>query len=110
MSIAKREGYKGTLGKILIEDDTDVEQIEDIIDNAVVSEENDNNTVKYVRLDNDVPSYLKDLGYQKAVITEAEKNTLKIKLSDGSEGTINFKDNNWITNAKNARAKSPMLE
>ncbi len=106
MSIAKREGYKGTLGKILIEDDTDVEQIEDIIDNAVVSEENDNNTVKYVRLDNDVPSYLKDLGYQKAVITEAEKNTLKIKLSDGSEGTINFKDNNWITNAKNARAKS----
>lgn len=106
MSIAKREGYKGTLGKILIEDDTDVEQVEDIIDNAVVSEENDNNTVKYVRLDNDVPSYLKDLGYQKAVITEAEKNTLKIKLSDGSEGTINFKDNNWITNAKNARAKS----
>lgn len=106
MSIAKREGYKGTLGKILIEDDTDVEQIEDIIDNAVVSEENDNNTVKYVRLDNDVPSYLKDLGYQKAVITEAEKNTLKIKLSDGSEGTINFKDNNWITNTKNARAKS----
>ncbi len=106
MSIAKREGYKGTLGKILIEDDTDVEQIEDIIDNAVVSEENDNNTIKYVRLDNDVPSYLKDLGYQKAVITEAEKNTLKIKLSDGSEGTINFKDNNWITNAKNARAKS----
>lgn len=106
MSIAKREGYKGTLGKILIEDDTDVEQIEDIIDNAVVSEENDNNTVKYVRLDNDVPSYLKDLGYQKAVITEAEKNTLKIKLSDGSEGTINFEDNNWITNAKNARAKS----
>ena len=106
MSIAKREGYKGTLGKILIEDDTDVEQIEYIIDNAVVSEENDNNTVKYVRLDNDVPSYLKDLGYQKAVITEAEKNTLKIKLSDGSEGTINFKDNNWITNAKNARAKS----
>lgn len=83
-----------------------MEQIEDIIDNAVVSEENDNNTVKYVRLDNDVPSYLKDLGYQKAVITEAEKNTLKIKLSDGSEGTINFKDNNWITNAKNARAKS----
>lgn len=106
MSIAKREGYKGTLGKILIEDDTDVEQVEDIIDNAVVSEENDNNTIKYVRLDNDVPSYLKDLGYQKAVITEAEKNTLKIKLSDGSEGTINFKDNNWITNAKNARAKS----
>ncbi len=106
MSIAKREGYKGTLGKILIEDDTDVEQVEDIIDNAVVSEENDNNTVKYVRLDNDVPSYLKDLGYQKAVITEAEKNTLKIKLSDGSEGTINFKDNNWITNTKNARAKS----
>ncbi len=106
MSIAKREGYKGTLGKILIEDDTDVEQVEDIIDNAVVREENDNNTIKYVRLDNDVPSYLKDLGYQKAVITEAEKNTLKIKLSDGSEGTINFKDNNWITNAKNARAKS----
>ncbi len=109
MSIAKREGYKGTLGKILIEDDTDVEQIEDIIDNAVVSEENDNNTVKYVRLDNDVPSYLKDLGYQKAVITEAEKNTLKISVwgcRDGSVVTINLKDKKWITNAKNARAKS----
>lgn len=106
MMIAKREGYKGTLGKILVEDDTDVEQTEDETDNAVISEENDNSSVKYVRLDNDIPSYLKDLGYQKAVITEAEKNTLKIKLSDGSEGTINFKNNNWITNSKNEKVKS----
>ena len=106
MMIAKREGYKGTLGKILVEDDTDVEQTEDEADNAVISEENDNSSVKYVRLDNDIPSYLKDLGYQKAVITEAEKNTLKIKLSDGSEGTINFKGNEWITTASNAKAKS----
>lgn len=106
MMIAKREGYKGTLGKILVEDDTDVEQTEDEADNAVISEENDNSSVKYVRLDNDIPSYLKELGYQKAVITEAEKNTLKIKLSDGSEGTINFKGNEWITTASNAKAKS----
>ena len=106
MMIAKREGYKGTLGKILVEDDTDVEQTEDEADNAVISEENDNSSVKYVRLDNDVPSYLKDLGYQKAVITEAAKNTLKIKLSDGSEGTINFKGNDWITNSKNEKAKT----
>ena len=106
MMIAKREGYKGTLGKILVEDDTDVEQTEDEADNAVISEENDNSSVKYVRLDNDIPSYLKDLGYQKAVITEAAKNTLKIKLSDGSEGTINFKNNNWITNSKNEKVKS----
>ena len=106
MNIAKREGYTGPLGKILIEDDTDVEQAEDVTDNAVVSEENDNSSVKYVRLDNDVPSYLKDLGYQKAVITEAAKNTLKIKLSDGSEGTVNFKGNDWITTASNAKAKS----
>ena len=106
MMIAKREGYKGTLGKILVEDDTDVEQTEDEADNAVISEENDNSSVKYVRLDNDIPSYLKDLGYQKAVITEAAKNTLKIKLSDGSEGTINFKGNDWITNSKNEKAKT----
>ena len=106
MMIAKREGYKGTLGKILVEDDTDVEQTEDEADNAVISEENDNSSVKYVRLDNDIPSYLKDLGYQKAVITEAAKNTLKIKLSDGSEGTINFKGNDWITNSKNEKVKS----
>ena len=106
MMIAKREGYKGTLGKILVEDDTDVEQTEDEADNAVISEENDNSSVKYVRLDNDIPSYLKDLGYQKAVITEAEKNTLKIKLSDGSEGTVNFKGNEWITNSKNEKVKS----
>ncbi len=103
MSIAKREGYTGPLGKILVEDETDVEQAEDAADNAVVSEETDNSTVKYVRLDNDVPGYLKDLGYQKAVITEAAKNTLKIKLSDGSEGLVNFKENNWITNNRKAK-------
>ncbi len=103
MSIAKREGYTGPLGKILVEDETDVEQAEDAADNAVVSEETDNSTVKYVRLDNDVPGYLKDLGYQKAVITEAAKTTLKIKLSDGSEGLVNFKENNWITNNRKAK-------
>lgn len=103
MSIAKREGYTGPLGKILIEDEADVEQAEDMADNAVVGKESDNSTEKYVRLDNDVPSYLKDLGYQKAVITETEKNTLKIKLSDGSEGSINFKENNWITNNRKAK-------
>lgn len=103
MSIAKREGYTGPLGKILVEDETDVEQAEDAADNAVVSEETDNSTVKYVRLDNDVPGYLKDLGYQKAVITGTEKNTLKIKLSDGSEGLVNFKENNWITNNRKAK-------
>ncbi len=106
MNIAKKEGYTGPLGKILIEDETDVEQVEDAADNALVNEENDNSSVKYVRLDNDVPSYLKDLGYQKAVITEADKSTLKIKLSDGSEGKINFKENNWITNSKKVPAKS----
>ena len=106
MSIAKREGYTGPLGKILVEDETDVEQTEDAVDNAVVSEETDNSTVKYVRLDNDVPGYLKDLGYQKAVITEAAKTTLKIKLSDGSVGSINFKENSWITNSKNEKAKT----
>ena len=106
MNIAKREGYTGPLGKILVEDETDVEQTEDAVDNAVVSEETDNSTVKYVRLDNDVPGYLKDLGYQKAVITEAAKTTLKIKLSDGSVGSINFKENSWITNSKNEKAKT----
>lgn len=106
MTIAKREGYKGPLGKILVEDDTDVEQVEDVADNAVVDEENDNSTEKYVRLDDNVPSYLKDLGYRKAVVVETEKNTLKIRLSDGSEGTVNFKENNWITIDNNTKAKS----
>ncbi|MDE7314217.1 MAG: PBP1A family penicillin-binding protein, partial [Mucispirillum sp.] len=110
MSIAKREGYTGPLGKILIEDEADVEQVEYIIDNAVISKESDNSTVKYVRLDNDVPSYLKDLGYQKAVITETEKNTLKIKLSDGSEGSINFKENSWITTNIKAKSFSDIFE
>lgn len=105
MAIAKREGYKGTLGKILIEDDESVEQ-EEIVENTVVSEENDNNSVQYVRLDNDIPSYLKELGYKKALVTELDKNLLKIKLSDGTEGTVNFKDNDWITNSKNIKAKS----
>lgn len=110
MSIAKREGYTGPLGKILIEDEADVEQVENIIDNAVISKESDNSTVKYVRLDNDVPSYLKDLGYQKAVITETEKNTLKIKLSDGSEGSINFKENSWITTNIKEKSFSDIFE
>ena len=106
MDIAKREGYQGPLGKILIENDEDVEETEDTADNNIINEESDNNTVKYIRLDNDVPGYLKDLGYQKAVITEVNKNTLKIKLSDNSEGTINFKNNDWITTAAKGKAKS----
>ncbi len=105
MAIAKREGYKGTLGKILIEDEESVEQ-EETVENIVVSEENDNNSVQYVRLDNDIPSYLKELGYKKALVTELDKNLLKIKLSDGTEGSVNFKDNDWITNSKNIKAKS----
>lgn len=106
MDIAKREGYQGPLGKILIENDEDVEETEDTADNNIIDEESDNNSVKFIRLDNDVPSYLKDLGYQKAVVTEVNKTTLKIKLSDNSEGTINFKNNDWITTAKKRKAKS----
>lgn len=106
MDIAKREGYQGPLGKILIENDEDVEETEDTADNNIINEESDNNTVKYIRLDNDVPGYLKDLGYQKAVVTEVNKTTLKIKLSDNSEGTINFKNNDWITTAEKRKAKS----
>ena len=45
MNIAKREGYQGPLGKILIENDEDVEEVEDTVDNNVINEESDNNTV-----------------------------------------------------------------
>lgn len=105
MAIAKREGYKGPLGKILSDNDTDINQLEDI-DNIIGSEESDNNSIKYIRLDNSLPNYLKDLGYKKAVITGIDKQTLNIKLSDNLTGEINFKDNDWITIGKGSKVKN----
>ena len=98
MSIGKREGYKGPLGKLLIEDDEDVEIAEET-DAAVVEDaENQDNSTKFVRLDNNIPNYLEELNYKKAVITNVEKTKLEIQLYDNSTGIINYKENEWISN------------
>lgn len=97
MAIGKREGYKGPLGKLLIEDDEDVEAAEET-DAVVENTENQDNSTKFVRLDNNIPSYLEELNYKKAVVTNVEKTKLTIQLYDNSTGIINYKENEWISN------------
>lgn len=97
MSIGKREGYQGPLGKLLVEDDKDDDVAEET--EAVVDEtENQDNSTKFVKLDNNLPSYLEELKYKKAVITKVDKTKLEIQLYDNSTGIINYKENEWISN------------
>lgn len=105
MSIAKREGYKGPIGKLLIEDENI--DSEENIEQAVIEEgENKDNGTKFVRLDNNIPSYLEELNYKKAVITSVEKAKLSVLLYDNSTGIINFKENNWVANYNGKRVKN----
>ena len=97
MAIGKREGYKGALGKLLEDNDTDVEMSEEEMAVIEAAEQQDNGT-KLIRLDNNIPSYLEELNYKKAVITKVEKNKLNILLYDNSTGIINYKENEWISN------------
>ena len=97
MAIGKREGYKGALGKLLEDNDTDVEMTEEEMAVLESAEQQDNGT-KFVRLDNNIPSYLEELNYKKAVITKVEKSKLDILLYDNSTGIINYKENEWISN------------
>ena len=97
MAIGKREGYKGALGKLLEDNDTDVEMSEEEMAVIESAEQQDNGT-KLIRLDNNIPSYLEELNYKKAVITKVEKNKLNILLYDNSTGIINYKENEWISN------------
>ena len=97
MTIGKREGYKGALGKLLEDNDTDVEMSEEEMAVIESAEQQDNGT-KLIRLDNNIPSYLEELNYKKAVITKVEKNKLNILLYDNSTGIINYKENEWISN------------
>ncbi|WP_022850779.1 penicillin-binding protein 1A [Limisalsivibrio acetivorans] len=39
--------------------------------------------------------YIIDLGYQRAVVTDSEKNSASILLADGTAGTIRARDNRW---------------
>ena len=96
MAIGKREGYKGALGKLLEDNDTDVEMTEEEMAVLESAEQQDNGT-KFVRLDNNIPSYLEELNYKKAVITKVEKSKLDILLYDNSTGIINYKENEWIS-------------
>lgn len=96
MAIGKREGYKGALGKLLEDNDTDVEMTEEEMAVIESAEQQDNGT-KFVRLDNNIPSYLEELNYKKAVITKVEKSKLDILLYDNSTGIINYKENEWIS-------------
>lgn len=96
MAIGKREGYKGALGKLLEDNDTDVEMTEEEMAVLESAEQQDNGT-KFVRLDNNIPSYLEELNYKKAVITKVEKSKLYILLYDNSTGIINYKENEWIS-------------
>ncbi len=105
MSIAKREGYKGPIGKLLIEDEN--VDSEENIEQAVIEEgENKDNGTKFVRLDNNIPSYLEELNYKKAVITSVEKAKLSVLLYDNSTGIINFKENNWVANYNGTQVKN----
>ena len=97
MAIGKREGYKGALGKLLEDNDIDVEMSEEEMAVIESAEQQDNGT-KLIRLDNNIPSYLEELNYKKAVITKVEKNKLNILLYDNSTGIINYKENEWISN------------
>ena len=96
MAIGKREGYKGALGKLLEDNDTYVEMTEEEMAVLESAEQQDNGT-KFVRLDNNIPSYLEELNYKKAVITKVEKSKLDILLYDNSTGIINYKENEWIS-------------
>ena len=96
MAIGKREGYKGALGKLLEDNDTDVEMTEEEMAVLESAEQQDNGT-KFVRLDNNIPSYLEELNYKKSVITKVEKSKLDILLYDNSTGIINYKENEWIS-------------
>lgn len=86
IQIGKREGYKGPIGTLYDEADQS---------NELDDETDDNNTVKLVPLDNNVPSYLKDFGFLKAVVTEAKKEEVNIKLADNSTGVIKIAHNRW---------------
>lgn len=106
MAIGKREGYGGALGKLLVEDEN--EETNDVNDtnNALKEGEEQKDGVSYVRLDNNIPSYLQDLGYKKAVVTNVTKTQLEVLLYDNSTGVINFKENEWVSHYKDKWIKN----
>ncbi len=95
MAIGKREGYGGPLGKLLVEDINNVE--EDDSEAVIKEEQSEDNGTKFVRLDSNLPSYLQDLDFKKAVVTKVEKQKINIMLEDNSTGVINFKENEWVS-------------
>ena len=90
IEIGKREGYKGPIGTLYDESAQSREGDETGNDEVI-----DNSTLKPVPLDNNVPSYLKDYGYLKAVVTNSEKNEVEIKLADNSTGVIKLNLTRW---------------
>lgn len=103
MSIGKKEGYGGVLGQLLIEDEEDENFVEETEPVVVEETENQDNTTKYIRLDNNIPNYLEELKYKKAVITKVDKALLDIALYDNSTGIINLKENDWVLKYKGAK-------
>ncbi len=106
MDIGKREGYGGALDQLLIENEDGEETVDEEVENAVIKEENKNNGITYVRLDNNLPSYLHDLGYQKAVITKVDKTQVSVSLYDNSTGVINYKENDWVSHYQDKWVKN----
>lgn len=96
VALGKREGYKGALGEILNvtfdDEDDDDGDLSSIVDNNTAESAD---AVKYIPLDNIVPSYLKDLGFKKAVVRDVNKNEAKIELADNSTGIIRLSDTKW---------------
>lgn len=98
LDIGKREGYKGPVGvwdimntDNLTEDDEEVYEV-DVETEEIVE---DNNSIKYIALDNNTPSYLKDFGIMKAAVTKVDVEQLDLLLPDNSTGILRLSDNKW---------------
>lgn len=98
LDIGKREGYEGPVGvwDILYEDNS-TEDDEEAYNVDIETEEivEDNNTIKYIALDNNTPSYLKDFGIMKAAVTKVDVEQLELLLPDNSTGILRLSDNKW---------------
>lgn len=81
LEVAKKERYVGPIGS-------------NVSDNASLS-------VATVELDDDIPSYLREQGYKKALVTKVAKNEAEVKLFDGNEGKLLYDDtNSWAIRKK----------
>lgn len=98
LDIGKREGYKGPVGVWdIMNTDNLTEDDEEVYEVDVESEEivEDNNSIKYIALDNNTPSYLKDFGIMKAAVTKVDVEQLDLLLPDNSTGILRLSDNKW---------------